>query len=91
MADRCASTALVSRSDTKLFETFDYRASDGREWVYAEALFESHYPAVRVNREGAILADDLATARSYWRVYARALKAIEEGREQASAFRRTRP
>jgi hypothetical protein len=135
MADRCASTALVSRSDMEFFETLSYHletaqalsaegeeiagavvmideqaagghydaltdlkgipfvvlnaacpgvfgnhllVSDGGEWDYAEALFESNYPAVRVNRDGGILADDLATARSYWRVYAQALKAIEE-------------
>jgi hypothetical protein len=40
--------------------------SEGGEWDYAEALFESNYPGVRVNRDGGILADDLATARSYW-------------------------
>lgn len=52
--------------------------SDGTEWAYTEALAESNYPAVRVNPGGEVLSADLATARSYWQVYARAIKAFEK-------------
>ncbi|HEX5481857.1 MAG TPA: hypothetical protein VFZ08_04450 [Terriglobia bacterium] len=52
--------------------------SDGTEWAYTEALAESNYPAVRVNPGGEVLSTDLAAARSYWGVHARALKAFEE-------------
>jgi hypothetical protein len=58
--------------------------SDGAEWVYTEALHESNYPAVRVDRDGEVGVEDLATAHSYWRVYSRALIAIEEGSQQSS-------
>jgi len=44
-------------------------ASDGREWVYVEALSESWYPAVRVSLGGKVWPSDLAEARSYWRLY----------------------
>lgn len=52
--------------------------SDGAVWVYTEALVESNYPAVRVNPGGEVLSADLATARSYWQVYARMIKAFEK-------------
>jgi len=52
-------------------------ASDGREWSYAEALWESNYPAVRVTPDGLISSEDLNTAAGYWRVYHAALEAFK--------------
>jgi hypothetical protein len=63
--------------------------SDGQDWAYAEVLCDSHYPAVRVSRGGSIAPGDLADARTYWRVYARPLKTIEERGRHSSALRRT--
>jgi hypothetical protein len=63
----------------------DHRiASDGRAVAYAEALHESNYPAIRVNPEEGILEDDLNAARSYWQVYANAMKTITEQAEQTA-------
>lgn len=62
-------------------------AADGSKWAYAEALSESNYPAVRVNRDGSIFNEDLATARSYWQVHARALEALEKRTQQSSGSR----
>ncbi|MGH9374930.1 MAG: hypothetical protein ACRD1J_02045 [Terriglobia bacterium] len=61
-------------------------ASEGDGWVYAEALSDSNYPAVRVNRDGGIFAEDLATAANYWRAYEGALKAfVERGQNSINA------
>ena len=60
-------------------------ASDGREWAYTEALQESNYPAVRVNRDGRVLEEDLASARSYWQVYANALEGIKKRATRAAS------
>jgi len=53
-------------------------ASDGKEWSYAEALWESSYPAVRVRPDGQILSEDLKNAAEYWRVYYSTLKAFKK-------------
>jgi len=51
--------------------------SDGENSSYSEALHESNYPAVRVNRDGVISKEDMENARQYWRVYAAALEAFK--------------
>lgn len=65
-------------------------ASDGCEWAYAEALSESNYPAVRVNRDGSIFKDEVATARSYWRVYQNAIEFIRARARASSTINRSR-
>jgi len=60
-------------------------ASDGKEWSYAEALWESNYPAVRVKPEGEILSEDLKSATDYWRIYYAALEAFKEHATQPLA------
>lgn len=62
-------------------------ASDGRDWVYVEALCESWYPAVRVSRGGEVWPSDLAQARSYWRVYDHAVEQLKE-RESHTALKK---
>ena len=59
-------------------------ASDGREWAYTEALYESNYPAVRVSRDGRTLDEDLDASRLYWRVYANALESIMDRAKQTA-------
>lgn len=58
--------------------------SDGCDWVYVEALCESWYPAVRVSRGGNVWPSDLAEARSYWRVYDRAIEQVNERASHAA-------
>jgi hypothetical protein len=47
------------------------------EWCYAEALHESNYPAVRVEREGVIQQTAVEEATKYWCVYKSAVAAIK--------------
>jgi hypothetical protein len=61
--------------------------SDNRDWRYVEALSESWYPAVRVSRAGKVWRNDLAEARSYWRVYDRAIEQLNK-RESHVASRK---
>ncbi len=65
--------------------------STGSEWIYAEALSESNYPAVRVKPDGGIVGEALATAGQYWQVYAKALKAFEERAPDPSNESRSEP
>ncbi len=51
--------------------------SDGNEWRCCEALYESNYPAVRVESDGTVRASEIDDARAYWIVYAAALAAIK--------------
>ena len=51
--------------------------SDGDSWSYVESLHESNYPAVRVNRDGSVSAEDLENAHKYWHIYTAALEAIK--------------
>ncbi len=51
--------------------------SDGKEWHHSEALFESHYAAVRVEYGGVTRGSELDDARKYWNVYSSAVAAIK--------------
>ena len=53
-------------------------ASDGRQWSYVDALNESNYPAVRVNRDGSVSGEDIQNACRYWRLYEAALDAFKK-------------
>lgn len=66
-------------------------ASDGKEWAYVEALCDSQFPAVRVNREGGTSAADLADARSYWRVYDRTIRVLRQRAVSTAAGKEDQP
>ena len=51
--------------------------SDGNECRCSEALYESNYPAVRVESDGRVRASEIDDATAYWIVYAAALAAIK--------------
>jgi hypothetical protein len=51
--------------------------SDGKEWHYSKALYESNYPAVRVERGGVIQSSEVDDARKYWTVHSAAVAALK--------------
>ena len=53
-------------------------ASDGENSSYVESLFESNYPAVRVNQDGGISPEDIENAHGYWQVYIAALEKFKQ-------------
>jgi hypothetical protein len=66
--------------------------SDGKEWHYSEAFYESNYPAVRVEAGGVVQASELDDARTYWRVYESAVAVIKTAavRKRGRPFNRRR-
>ena len=54
--------------------------SDGNECRCSEALYESNYPAVRVDSDGTIRPFEIDDARAYWTVYAAAVAAIKRAK-----------
>jgi hypothetical protein len=54
--------------------------SDGKEWHYSEALYESNFPAVRVGSGGIVRHSEVDDARKYWRVYESAVAIIRASR-----------
>lgn len=54
--------------------------SDGNECRCCESLYESNYPAVRVESDGTVRACEIDDARAYWIVYAAALAEIKKAK-----------